>query len=254
MSAGSTESERRAAKAVDACDPHDGRVAPEHAPSSLIDSIVDAIDGTQLDAPQVREVRARLDAFHGETSLWRALLQWIAPGDTRLDKQQVARLLGRDIARIDELITRQVNAIIHHPRFQKLEASWRGLHYLVNQVENPESVKVRVLSVSWKDLTRDLERAIEFDQSQLFRKVYSNEFGMAGGEPFGALLGDYEIRPWPSAEHRTDDVEALQTISGVAAAAFAPFIAAAHPSLLGLDDFSSLERTPGLSATFDQLE
>ena len=100
----------------------------------------------------------------------------------------------------------QVNAILHHPRFQKLEASWRGLRYLVDQIEEADNVKIRVLSVSWKELARDLERAIEFDQSQLFRKVYSDEFGTPGGEPFGVLLGDYEIRPRPSPEHPIDDV------------------------------------------------
>ena len=240
-----------------AMDRPDGRAAPS---GSLIQSLVEAVDTTRLDASDVQHARARLEAFHGETSAWRALLQWVGPEnarrdrDGRLDKNRFAALLGRDIARIDDLISRQVNALIHHPRFQKLEASWRGLHYLVHRVENSEAVKVRVLSVSWKELTRDLERAIEFDQSQLFRKVYSDEYGTPGGEPFGALLGDYEIQPRPSKEHPTDDLEALRMISGVAAAAFAPFIAGAHPSLLGLDDFGSLERSPNLSATFAQLE
>ena len=164
------------------------------------------------------------------------------------------RLLGCDIARLDALLTRQVEAILHHPRFQQLEASWRGLHYLTEEAEGAENVKIRVLSVSWDEIARDLERAIEFDQSQLFRKVYSEEFGTPGGEPFGMLLGDYEIRPHPSADHPVDDVAALTAVSQVAAAAFAPFVAGVHPSMFGLDEFSELERPLNLSHAFDQLD
>ncbi|MCX7425428.1 MAG: type VI secretion system contractile sheath large subunit [Planctomycetia bacterium] len=254
MDTGLTDGAREASTAVRADQRDEGRAAPAAGARSLVDSVVEATDATRLEAPGVGEARSRLEAFHGEPSPWRALVHWIGPANARLDKRHIAGLLGRDIARLDELISRQVNAILHHRRFQELEASWRGLHYLVNQIENADVVKVRVLSVSWKELTRDLQRAIEFDQSQLFRKIYSDEYGTAGGEPFGVLLGDYEIWSRPCAEHPTDDVETLRMISGVAAAAFAPFIAAAHPSLLGLNDFSSLERAANLSATFDQLE
>jgi type VI secretion system ImpC/EvpB family protein len=162
--------------------------------------------------------------------------------------------LQRHIALLDALLTEQVNAILHHPTFQKLEASWRGLHYLVRQVPEGENIKVRVLNVSWKELTRDLERALEFDQSQLFRKVYNEEFGTPGGAPLGALLGDYEVRHGPAAGYPFDDVVTLTSISSVAAAAFAPFVAAAHPRLLDLTSFVELEQPLDLSRTFEQAE
>ncbi len=201
--------------------------------------------------------RAKLDEFLAAPSPREALLRWLgwrAPPGARLTKDEVTRLLGRDIARLDALLTVQVNAILHHPRFQRLEGSWRGLHYLTGQAEGAENVKVRLLSVSWKEIARDLERAIEFDQSQLFRKVYNDEFGTPGGEPFGLLVGDYEIRPRPTAAHPVDDLSALTGISQVAAAAFAPFVTGAHPSMFGLDRFSELEQPLRVAKTFDQLE
>src|SRR5439155_24418209 len=123
------------------------------------------------------------------------------------------------------------NAILHHPAFQRLEAAWRGLDYLVGRAEEADNVKVRILHLSWKELVRDLERAIEFDQSQLFRKVYSEEFGQPGGEPFGLLLGDYEVRHRPGPDRPTDDAAALSAATSVAAAAFAPLVVAADPAL-----------------------
>jgi type VI secretion system ImpC/EvpB family protein len=196
-----------------------------------------------------------LKEFLGESSPWQALGLWLRRSGAlrgRPTRDRVARLLNRDIARLDGLLSRQVNAILHHPRFQQLEASWRGLHYLVEQAQEGENIKIRVLDLSWKELTRDLERAIEFDQSQLFQKVYEAEFGTPGGEPYGVLLGDYAIHPRPGSDHPHDDVATLGKVAGVAAAAFAPFIAAAHPSLLDLTRFTELERPLNLARTFAQ--
>ena len=138
---------------------------------------------------------------------------------------------------------------------QKLEASWRSLRFLVEQTPEGSNVKIKVLNASWRELTRDLTvRSLEFDQSDLFRKVYNDAFGTPGGEPFSVLLGDYEIRHRSSAEHPYNDLETLDAISGVAAAAFAPFIASAHPSILELQDFAHLERPLDLTRTFDNLE
>lgn len=197
-----------------------------------------------------------LDAFLAEPCPWLALVLWLGPVSLRgrALREFVVQRLTQDLAQIDVLLTRQVNKILHHPAFQRLEASWRGLRYLVEQIPDGENVKVRVLSVTWREVARDLERALEFDQSQLFRKVYSEEFGTPGGEPFGVLLGDYEIRPRPGPEHPYDDVALLPSLAGVAAAAFAPFIAAAHPSLLELTSFSDLELTRNLTQTYDQVE
>jgi type VI secretion system protein ImpD len=215
-------------------------------------SPLDALGGTPVNGRnQPGEV---LEQFLRERSPGKALARWLGTtaGNGSLTKAQVARRLSRDIARLDALLNAQVNAILHHPQLQRLEASWRGLHYLVRQLPEGENIKVRVLNLSWRELVRDLERSLEFDQSQLFRLVYGNEFGTPGGEPFGVLLGDYEIRPRPAPGHPTDDIAALTAISAVAAAAFAPFVAAAHPSLLDLDAFAELERPGNLAWTFEQ--
>src|SRR5262249_43375115 len=144
--------------------------------------------------------------------------------------------------------------LLHHPQFQQLEAAWRGLRWLCEQVEDPERVHVRVLDVAWKDLVRDLERALDFDHSSLFRKVYSAEFGTAGGHPFGVLLGDYQIRHRPAADWPYDDVGALRSLAQVAAAAFAPFVCSVQPAFLGLDSFAELERRIDFARVFQQLE
>jgi type VI secretion system ImpC/EvpB family protein len=218
--------------------------------SSLLDTGIEATETTH------EEATTPLEEFLHEPSPWKALLLWLGPEASRRvpAKQQIARRLTRDIARLDALLSAQVNAILHHPSFQKLEASWRGLRYLVDQVPEGENIKIRVLNVTWKELTRDLERALEFDQSQLFRKVYGEEFGTPGGEPFSVLLGDYEIRHRPSKDHPYDDIGALVSISSVAAAAFAPFIAGIHPSLLDLGSFTELEKPLNLPKTFEQVE
>lgn len=224
----------------------------ETAPAAdLLSSVLESTAVGKGEAPPL------LETFLAEESAGKALAHWMglaaAPGQWP-SRQRILDRLQADIARLDALLNDQVNAILHHPRFQQLEASWRGLRYLTDQAEGVEGVKIRFLSVSWKELGRDLERAIEFDQSQLFRKVYSDEFDMPGGEPFGMLLGDYEIWPRPSAEHPHDDVATLGAVSQVAAAAFAPFVTGLNPAMFGLNDFSELDQVSNLSRTFDQLE
>lgn len=155
-------------------------------------------------------------------------------------REQLRAALVRDIALIDELITEQLNEIIHAPAFQQLEASWRGLHYLVAQSHERRGVKIRMLDASWAEVTRDIARAIEFDQSALFQKVYSEEYGTPGGEPYGLLIGDYSVTHRPSAAHATDDVSTLAGLAQIAAAAFAPMVLSADAALFGLNDFSGL--------------
>jgi type VI secretion system protein ImpD len=162
--------------------------------------------------------------------------------------------LDRDIASIDALLGQQVDAILHHARFQRLEAAWRGLQLLAEQAAEIENVKLRVLNLRWAELARDLERAIEFDQSQLFGKVYSEQFGSPGGEPFGVLIGDYAVTHRVTKEHPTDDVATLGKLAQVAAAAFAPFITGADPALFGLDSFEGLGQPVELEPVFQQLE
>jgi type VI secretion system protein ImpC len=152
------------------------------------------------------------------------------------------------IAAIDQLISAQLNEIMHAEEFQKLEASWRGLQHLVFESETGTMLKIRVLNTPKKDLLRDMERAPEFDQSALFKKVYEEEFGTFGGSPIGALIGDYEFSNHPQ------DISLLEKISQVAAAAHAPFISAASPQLFGWDSFSDLQEVRDLAKIFDRTE
>lgn len=249
MSGGSADAHRSPTTATELhrrSAPSDGRA---DAPGGLL--------GRMLSASEPREALGTLERFLAEDAVLPSLRFWLSQRGALgsvASKDDVARLLSRDIAQLDALLSGQVNAILHHPRFQQLEASWRGLEYLVEQADGAENVKIRVLNASWEELARDAERAIEFDQSQLFRKVYTDEFDTPGGEPFGLLIGDYEIRHQPSAEHRIDDVGTLSLVAQVAAAAFAPFVAGAHPAILGLDDFSRLEMPLNLPRSFEQLE
>ena len=124
-------------------------------------------------------------------------------------------------AEIDKKLSAQLNEIMHHPDFQKLEGTWRGLDYLVKQSETGERLRIKVLNVSKKELAKDLEKAVEFDQSRLFKIVYEHEFGQLGGHPFGMMIGDYEFGKHPQ------DIEFLRKMAGVCSASHAPFIAAA---------------------------
>lgn len=172
------------------------------------------------------------------------LVQEALIGTLRMSKDVEATINAR-IASIDRALTDQLNAIMHKEEFQKLEASWRGLHYLVMQSETSTTMKIRVLNVSKNDLIKDLEKAVEFDQSALFKKVYEEEYGTFGGAPYGALIGDYEFNKHPQ------DFSFLEKLSNVAAAAHAPFISAAAPSLLGLEHFTDLPNPRDLAKRFD---
>lgn len=165
-------------------------------------------------------------------SVWEALLEE--------GRDAMKAALCRDIAEIDAILTAQIKAILHHPRFQRLEASWRGLRYLVDQLEDGDNILIRVLNVTWNELARDFERSIEFDQSQLFAKVYSEEFGMPGGKPYGVLLCDYQVQLARTKDRPTDDIGTLDALSRVAAAAFAPAVASCSPGMLGMADFNEL--------------
>ncbi len=172
------------------------------------------------------------------------LVEQAMAGTLVFDKN-LTRTFERAIAAIDRRLSDQLNAIMHNPKFTKLEGSWRGLHHLVMNSETGTSLKIRVLNMSKRDLGRDLQRAVEFDQSQLFKKIYENEFGTPGGEPYGALIGDYEWSQHP------DDVETLRLVSNVAAAAFAPFISAAGPGMFGFDSWTELSKPRDLAKIFE---
>jgi len=157
-------------------------------------------------------------------------------------------MIQAQIARIDELLSKQLNEVLHNPDFQKLEASWRGLHFFVMNTETSTRLKLRLLCASKAEVFKDLDQAIEFDQSVLFKKVYEEEYGTFGGFPFSLLVGDYEFGRHPQ------DMALLEKISGVAAAAHAPFIAAASPRLFDMDQFTELSNPRDLAKLFESTE
>src|SRR5271166_1792637 len=175
------------------------------------------------------------------------LVEQALSGTVTFDKN-LTRTFDRAIAAIDQKLSTQLNAIMHDPKFLKLEGTWRGLNYLVMNSETGTALKIRVLNATKRDLTRDLTKAVEFDQSQLFKKIYENEFGTPGGEPYGALIGDYEWSNHP------DDVETLRLISNIAAGAFAPFISAAGAGMFGFDDWTELSKPRDIAKIFDTAE
>jgi type VI secretion system protein ImpC len=152
------------------------------------------------------------------------------------------------IGEIDKKLTAQLNEIMHQPEFQKLEGTWRGLNYLIKQSRTGETLKIRVLNCSKRDLFKDLEKAVEFDQSALFKKVYEAEYGQLGGQPYGMLIGDYEFGRHP------EDISLLKMIAGCAASAHAPFVSASSPKMFGFDRFTELTAPRDLTKIFSTVE
>ena len=202
-------------------------------------------------------VANRLAAFlHGDDRPAASLRDWF--GD-RLDSllaggDALRAALDRDIAAIDALLGDQLDAVLHDERLQRLEGRWRGLAWMVGGIEPGRRVKVRVLDVTWAELCRDLDRALEFDQSILFRRVYEDEFGMPGGEPYGLMVIDHALRHRPSAGAPMDDVGALAQLSAVAAAAFMPTVLALHPAVLEMDGFSDFETVQDVTSALRNAE
>ncbi|MGN6779592.1 type VI secretion system contractile sheath large subunit [Rhizobium sp.] len=179
--------------------------------------------------------------------LLRTLTDQALKGTVTYDRNLTVTL-NKAIAELDRKISRQLAAIMQSPEFAKLEGSWRGLQYLVKNSETSVNLKIRVLNASKRDVSKDLAKAVEFDQSRLFKSIYEDEFGTPGGEPMGALIGDYEF------DNSFDDVQTLQSISSIAAAAFAPFISAASPRMFGFDDYRELARPRDLEKIFETVE
>jgi type VI secretion system protein ImpC len=202
------------------------------ADAGLLDQIVSATKQTE---------RSRAE------DLLRTLTEEALKG-TVVYSKNVTQTIKQGMKAIDEALSKQLAAILHHPDYQKLEGTWRGLHYLVQNTETSTMLRIKVLNVSKRDLFKDVDKAVEFDQSQVFKKLYENEFGSPGGEPYGALVGDYEFTNHP------EDIELLSKMSNVAAAAFCPFISAASPKLFGFDSWSELSKPRDLEKIFDTVE
>jgi type VI secretion system protein ImpC len=204
----------------------------------------EAKEGSLLD--QVIAVTKQTERSRAE-DLLRALTDEALKGTVTWNKN-VSQTINEGIRAIDEALSKQLAKILHHPDFQKLEGSWRGLHHLVMNSETSTQLKLKVFNVSKRDLFKDLDKAVEFDQSQMFKKLYENEFGSPGGEPYGALIGDYEFTNHP------DDIELLSKMSNVAAASFCPFISAASPGLYGFESWTELSKPRDLEKIFDTVE
>ncbi|MCC6416935.1 MAG: type VI secretion system contractile sheath large subunit [Gemmataceae bacterium] len=204
----------------------------EAAEGSLLDRVISATKQTERSRAEDLIRTLTEEALKGTVTWNRNLSQTIKQG----------------MEAIDKALSKQLAAILRHPDLQKLEGSWRGLHHLVMNSETSAKLKIKVLNVGKRELFKDLDKAVEFDQSQMFKKLYENEFGTPGGEPYGTLIGDYEFANHP------DDIEMLSKISNVAAAAFCPFISAASPKLFGFDGWTELSKPRDLEKIFDTVE
>ena len=162
--------------------------------------------------------------------------------------EDTVAMINQRIAQIDKLLTDQLNEIMHDPDFQRLEASWRGLHYLVSNTETSTTLKLRLLNATKTEVMSDLEKAVEFDQSVQFKQLYEEEYGTFGGHPYSVLIGDYEFGRHPQ------DIAWLEKMSNVAAAAHAPFVAAASPKLFDMDSFTELGNPRDLAKIFESTE
>jgi len=203
---------------------------------SLLDQIVE--EGRLAKEPEARE--------RGK-NLVKEFVAQVLEGSMTVTRDAETMINAR-IAQIDHLLSIQLNEILHHPTFQKLEGSWRGLKYLMDQSETSDHLKIKVLNVSKRDLLRDLQRAPEFDQSALFKKVYEEEFGIFGGAPFASMIGDYEFGKGP------EDIELLERIAQTAASAHAPFLSAATPDFFNLESFAQLDAPRDIAKVFDTTE
>ncbi len=169
---------------------------------------------------------------------------------TTLISHDVIKSIESLIAAIDQKMSEQINQIIHHADFQQLESAWRGLHYLVNNTETDEMLKIRVMNISKKELHKTVKKfkGTAWDQSPIFKKVYEEEYGQFGGEPFGCLVGDYYF------DHSPTDVELLREMSQIAAASHTPFIAAAAPTAMQMDSWQELSNPRDLTKIFQTPE
>ena len=199
---------------------------------SLLDKVVAATKQTEPDRAQ---------------DMLRTLTDQALKGTVVYDRN-LTITINNAISEIDRAISRQLAAIMQSPKFTKLEGTWRGLHYLVQNSETSANLKIRVMNAGKREIAKDLEKAVEFDQSLLFKSIYEDEFGTPGGEPVGAIVGDYEF------DSSFEDMQMLQGLSSIAAAAFAPFITAASPKMFGFEDYRQLAKPRDLEKIFESPE
>ncbi|MGI9282646.1 MAG: type VI secretion system contractile sheath large subunit [Endozoicomonas sp.] len=175
------------------------------------------------------------------------LTKQVLDGTVSWDRN-LTKTINSAVDAIDAAISKQLAAIMHTKKFQKLEGSWRGLNHLIMNSETSANLKLRMLNVSKRELFKDLDKAVEFDQSQTFKKIYEEEFGIAGGEPYACIIGDYEFTSHP------EDIDLLTNMSNVAAAGFCPFVSAAGSEMFGFDDYTELSKPRDLAKIFESQE
>jgi type VI secretion system protein ImpC len=209
----------------------------EFNPSSWLDEATNRMKVS--DDPERRQ--------RGIDSITEFIQNAVKPGQTL--SKDVETNIKVWINAIDQKLTSQLNEVMHNPAFQKLEGTWRGLFYLVNQSETGDSLKIKILNSTKDEVRKDLENAVEFDQSQLFKKVYEDGYGVLGGEPFGMLVGDYEFEC-----ARAPDVRMLANLAGVSASAHAPFVSGVSPKSFNMDRYSELANPRDLAKIFSSVD
>jgi len=207
-------------------------------------------EGDQFAALLQKEFKPKTDRARAEVENAVRTLAEQALRETTVVSDDVIGTIKAIIAEIDKKLSDQINAIMHNERFQQVESAWRGLSHLVNNSETDEMLKIRVMNISKKDLAKTLKKykGTAWDQSPLFKKLYEQEYGQLGGEPYGCLVGDYYF------DHTPGDVELLGQMSQIAAASHAPFIAAASPTLMGMDTWQELANPRDLGKIFSSPE
>lgn len=209
-----------------------------------------AVEVSELETLLQKEFKPKTDQMTQVIQTAVKTLAEQALAETALISQDAVRTIEAIIGEIDRKLSEQINLIIHHEDFKALEGTWRGFHHLVNNTETDETLKIRVLNINKNDLAKVLKKykGTAWDQSPLFKKLYEQEYGTPGGEPYGCLIGDYYF------DHSPPDVEILNGMAQIAAASFSPFIAAAAPSLMNMDSWQQLADPRDLTKIFQTAE
>ncbi len=218
---------------------------PTQAQSGAVPSAA-AVELSEFDSLLKKEFKPKTDGVAEQIKTAVQTLAQQALEGTSLISDDVVRSIEAIIAQLDAKLTEQVNEIIHHEAFRSLEGTWRGLHHLVNNTETDETLKIRVMNISKKDVGKTIKKfkGTAWDQSPLFKKLYEDEFGSPGGEPYGCLIGDYYF------DHSPPDVEILAGMAQIAAAAHAPFISGTAPSLMNMDSWQQVGDARDLTKIF----
>lgn len=218
--------------------------------STAADQTTETLETSEFSTLLEKEFKPKTDRAQEAVENAVRTLAEQALAETSLISDDSVKTIESMVAEIDRRLTEQINLIMHHEDFQKLESSWRGLHYLINNTETDEMLKIRVMNIDKKDLQKTLKKykGTAWDQSPIFKQIYEEEFGQFGGEPYGCLVGDYYF------DHSPQDMDLLSEIAQVAAAAHTPFISAANPKVMNMDTWQELSNPRDLTKIFQTPE